>query len=109
MPQLPLGVLASELAGSGVPNPGDGPVPLRRSDASGYGARGHVCREVVLGLPVLLPLCGGMVALLLGRAEVHPLGHGVPGPVEHGGLLVLSDGMQSTDELRVVEEIPPGC
>ena len=49
-----------------------------------------------------------MVALLLGRAEVHPLGHGVPGPVEHGGLLVLSDGMQSTDELRVVEEIPPG-
>ena len=48
-------------------------------------------------------------ALLLSPPELHSICLAVVPSVDHRRLLVLSDGLQTADQLRIVEEVSPRC
>jgi hypothetical protein len=49
------------------------------------------------------------VALLVRAAKLHAVCVAVVAAVNHCGLLVLAHGLESSDELRIVQEIASRC
>jgi len=109
MRELAVGVFATEPRRIGVPDACHGVVLGSRRYATSHRSLGDVGREVPQVVLFGVPLGGGVVALLLRGPEV-PI-HRVRRPTrpakEQRRPLVFSYGLESANELRIVQEVPP--